>query len=307
MNRIFLAIICAGLFSANVMAAPAVAKTQQQVVQTAGGSDRDAAVPVDNETKLVVFNYDNNLVYNIQTQEGMMTHLELAPGEKVQGFYLSDSARWKHLVSQDKTRVFIKPTLPGLFNAATMVTTQRVYELTFRSGKPGEHWYQRVRWSINEFDMEAGSGAVGGVSEFARAPKLSKGSSDPAAMPSDAELALMGMPSLSGPSFGGSSSGNPKVQPDKLNFGYVIEGDASFRPLSVFDDGKFTWVQMSDSPALPALFLINEKGEMEIVNYTVHGKYLMVSQLVPGLLLRLGESEVKVSRKPECTSWWCRK
>lgn len=261
------------------------------VVQTAG--DKDAAPPIDNETRLVVFNYDSNLVYNILTREGMMTHLELAEGEKVQGFYLSDSARWKHLISKDQSRVFIKPTQPGLFNSATMVTTARVYELTFSSGTtPKSPWYQRVRWSINDFDK---SGATfDGVSEFARSPRLA----GVGGIPGDDLAIALG-------SSGAAAGGGPVVSPDKLNFGYVIEGSASFRPVSVFDDGKFTWVQMSESPSLPAMFMVNEKGGMEIVNYTVHGRYLMISQLVPGLLMRLGEDEVRVVRKPKCSGFWC--
>lgn len=267
------------------------------VVQTAG--DKDAAAPLDGETRLVVFNYDANLTYNILTREGMMTHLELGEGERIQGFYLSDSNRWKHLVSKDQGRVFIKPTQPGLFNSATMVTNQRVYELTFVSSEASDKpknktpWYQRVRWSVSDFDRD--SGAFEGVSDFAKAPR--------AASPMAPSASLD--PAMQQASPTALGAGGPRVSPDKLNFGYAIEGTAPFRPVSVFDDGKFTWVQMSESPTLPAMFLTNEKSGLEIVNYTVHGRYLMVSQLVPGLLLRLGDAEIRITRKASCTGFWC--
>jgi type IV secretory pathway VirB9-like protein len=292
----YASIAVAACFLAGGLAAgiPAHAKGAGAVVKSAGG-DKDAAPPVDNDTRLVVFSFDRNLVYNILTREGMMTHLELSDGEKIQGFYLSDSNRWKHLVSKDQTRVFIKPTQAGLFNSATMVTNQRVYELTFNAGiGPKDQWYQRVRWNISDFEKD-GASSYEGVSEYARAPRLPRNRADN--FDADMNMAPM-MPAA-------DVSGMTKVSPDKLNFGYVVTGTSSFRPISVFDDGKATWVQMGDSPTLPALFLVNEKGGMEIVNYTVHGRYLKISQVVPGLLFRLGDEEVRVSRKPACTGFWC--
>lgn len=260
--------------------------------------DKDYAVPADEKTRLVVFSYDGNLVYKIPTQDGMMTHLELRPGEKVKGFYLSDSTRWKHVVSKDEARIFIKPTLPGLFNAATLVTNERVYELTFTSGGIGEPWYQRVRWDVNQFDLATGEGVFESSSENTRSG-VRGGYSGLAVMP-EMDLAAVN-------SSGAQVGGLPKISPDRLNFGYVIEGDASFKPLSVFDDGKFTWMHMSGSPSLPALFLLSEAGAVELVNYTVHGNYLMVSQVATGFVLKLADKEVRIVKKSECTGFWCRK
>lgn len=260
--------------------------------------DPDEARPVNGDTRLVVFNYDTNLVYNILTQDGMMTHIELAPGERVQGFYLSDATRWKHLVSQDKSRVFIKPSMPGVENSATMVTTARVYELRFKSGVVGEPWYQRVRWAGVDIEFP-GAATFEGVSEFARSPGRS-------AVPTIMQIEPAGAISA------GMTSGRgavPTVQADKLNFGYDISGSASFRPVMVFDDGKFTWIQLNENPSMPALFMANERGGLEIVNYTVHGNYLMISQVVPGIVLRLGNEEVKITRKGQskCVGFWCSK
>lgn len=267
------------------------AKAATQVQQK---KDQDEAQPVKGDTRLVVFNYDANLVYNILTQDGMMTHIELAPGETIQGFYLSDSTRWKHLVSKDKSRVFIKPSMPHIDNSATMVTTSRVYELRFRSGATGEPWYQRVRWAGVDIEFP-GAGVFEGVSEFAKNPPIERGALPAMRFESAAEFST----SRAHP------AGSVPVQAEKLNFAYTIEGDASFRPHMVFDDGTFTWIQMGDGPTLPALFMVNEKGGLEIVNYTVHGRFLKISQLVPGVVLRLDDKEVRIGRKKQCSGWWC--
>lgn len=299
-----ISVLIAAALSAGFSASAVAASKPGMVVQSATAT-KDNASPVDETSRLAVFNYDDNLVYNILTQEGVMTHIELPVGETVQGFYISGDPRWKSLVTQDKTRVFIKPTLPGLFNAATLVTSSRVFELTFSSGRAGEPWYQRVRWAISDFNSDAtksGTVSFDGVSDFSRSSSnrssRSGASLDFSNTDFDTEFDAPVKSSR-------SSRGGPRISPEKLNFGYEISGGASFKPISVFDDGKFTWIQMSESPTLPALFMKNEAGEMEIVNYTVHGGYLMVSQLVPGLVLRLANEEVTVSRKSACSGFWC--
>ncbi len=81
---------------------------------------------------------------------------------------------------------------------------------------------------------------------------------------------------------------------ERLRFSYAIEGDAPFRPQMVFDDGKFTWIRLAPNvQELPALFVLSGE-EVELVNYTQRGDYLLINRLVPGLLLKLGKAEVKV-------------
>lgn len=267
-----------------MMASPAMALKPAAEPQR----DTDAARPLAQDTRLVLFNYDPNLTYNVLTRDGLFTHIELRPGEKIQGFYLSDTSRWKHHISSNRERVFIKPTMPGLFNSATMVTDRRVYEITLRSAKEGDPWYQRVRWNIADEDGVSISEASGVYEEAApvRGALPSNIRDDPSAAAAFA------------------SAGSPSVRPDALNFGYNIEGEASFRPRMVFDDGRFTWIQLSSQQDLPALFSINKSGLAEVVDYTVHGNYLLVSRLVDGLLMKIGAQEVHVKRVEKCNSWF---
>jgi len=264
--------------------------------------ESDVASVASASTRLVVFTYDGNLTYKILAKDQLFTHLELRPGEKVQGFYLSDTNRWKHHVSGDRERLFVKPTLPGLFTSGTLVTNRRAYELVFSSGPAtgDAPWYQRVRWSIADegrVPYEEATGVYeGGLLADSSAKHVGKD------MGVERRLGSL----LS--TFGGAdsvSSGAPLVQPDKLNFGYAIEGDAEFRPKAVFDDGKFTWVQITGSQSLPALFELHENGSAEVVNYVVHGDYILVSRLMNGILLKLGAKEVRVVRKPSCHGFWC--
>ncbi|MCZ2112722.1 MAG: TrbG/VirB9 family P-type conjugative transfer protein [Anaerolineae bacterium] len=249
--------------------------------------EKSAARPVSQDTRLVLFNYDPNLTYTIHARDGLFTHIELPAGEKIQGFYISDTVRWKHHIAQNRERLFLKASASGLFNSATLVTNRRTYEITLRSGKEGDPWFQRVRWSVPDDDVP---GSASGV--FEPAEMLSAGAGMPA------NLSQAAMP-LNFPS--AISAGAPAVKPESLNFGYVIKGEAPFRPRMVFDDGKFTWLQLGTQQDLPAVFALTADDKAEVVDFTVHGQYLLVSRLVDGLLLKIGEQEVRISRGRKCS------
>ena len=88
------------------------------------------------------------------------------------------------------------------------------------------------------------------------------------------------------------------IDPQKLRFTYELSGDAPFKPTSVFDDGKFTWIRMpADLVELPALFAASEDQELAIVNYIIKGEYMLAQRLMDTGVLRLGKQEVRFTRK----------
>ncbi len=153
--------------------------------------------------------------------------------------------------------LFIKPIKPELFTAGTLVTDRRVYQLVFRSTTLQGHWMQKVSW--REASTPQTTAPVGAV--------------------------------------GAESGKGPDVLPPATRHcDYDIEGEADFRPLSVCDDGRFTWIQMSSPQALPALFRVDDK-EAVLVNYIIQGNYFMVQRLMPEILLKLGNAEVRITRR----------
>lgn len=129
-------------------------------------------------------------------------------------------------------------------------------------------WYQKVRWNIPE-----AKGPQGHFEEYGNdgAPAVVKADGPP-------------------------------------NFEYDIDGGADFRPVSVYDNGKFTrFVLPKSAQELPALFSLNANGDPEVVNYTVQGNALQVNRLMHGALLKLGKEEVRVynrAMRPEKKSWF---
>lgn len=283
----YLALACAVAFVPSAALASSSSKAKAP-------ASLDDASPVNPKTRLVVFNYDPNLSYQIVGLDGVYTHIDLRPGEVVQGLYLSDTTRWRHHVAANKERIFLKPTAPGLFNTATLVTNKRVYELTFTSVSADAPWYQRVRWSIPDESAVPLDQATGVFEE-----------KDPAAGAKNADRALIDALAAMNGAGAGASPAAGRVAPDKLNFSYKIEGDAAFKPRVVFDDGKFTWIQVSGHQDMPAVFSINKSGTHEVINYTVNGDYIVITRVLDGLLLKLGSDEVRVLRNANCGLFGC--
>jgi type IV secretion system protein VirB9 len=92
----------------------------------------------------------------------------------------------------------------------------------------------------------------------------------------------------------------PGIDVDALNFRYRLDGDrAPWRPVRAFDDGRQVFIELPvgiSQGDLPPLFILGAKGEGELVNYRLRGRYLVVDRLFAGAELRLtsGKSEKRV-------------
>ena len=90
---------------------------------------------------------------------------------------------------------------------------------------------------------------------------------------------------------------------ESLHFNYAITGDdPAWRPLRAFDDGRQTFVEFPASIAVgeaPPLFVIGDKGDAQLVNYRMSGRFYVVDRLFGTAELRLGgkkQSIVRITR-----------
>lgn len=61
--------------------------------------------------------------------------------------------------------------------------------------------------------------------------------------------------------------------------------------MRVFDDGRQIFIEFGDGIAtrdMPPLFATGEKGQAELLNYRVHGRFMIVDRLFERGELRLG-------------------
>ena len=98
----------------------------------------------------------------------------------------------------------------------------------------------------------------------------------------------------------------PPPPPPVLNYGYEITPPwrkaPVWTPVSVWDDGKKTWIAFSSNVAaadMPPLFVRTGEG-LELVNYRAEGQTYVVDRLFDRAELRLGQKKpitVRIDRK----------
>ncbi len=87
---------------------------------------------------------------------------------------------------------------------------------------------------------------------------------------------------------------------DSMYFNYRLKGDDGIRPVRVFDDGKKTYIQISQAAKnreTPVLVVIGSDGKQEMVNYRVKDDMYIVDRLFEKAELILGSG--KKARKVE--------
>lgn len=77
------------------------------------------------------------------------------------------------------------------------------------------------------------------------------------------------------------------LQPKVVNTAYRFSGSPQLVPVHIFDDGQFTYFELSHQGIVPAIFAVDEKnGKESTVNTRRQGKYLVVLRIAPQFTLR---------------------
>lgn len=230
------------------------------------------ATPLSGDSRLVQFEYDPDQTYLILGRPRSVTHVEFAPDEKIVTVAAGDSKNWELTPTANKRHLFIKPTYDQTETSMTVLTDKRSYQFVLRSTSGGAKWYQRVTWRRDQTMMLD----VPPAEEDKPAQNLER-RQDP----------------------------SETFSPEKLNFGFSITGEAEFKPLSVFDDGRFTWIKLPAAiQEMPALFALVDGSDFQLVNYVVKGEYIVAQKVITSGVLKLGKAEVRFARKPASKNFW---
>lgn len=212
-------------------------------------------------------------LYQLYAAPGQITDIALQEGEQLVGpgpVAAGDTVRWiigdtiSGSGSAQRVHILIKPTRTGLVTNLVINTDRRTYHLELRSTP--QTYMASVSWTYPQDAL---------IARAVRSP--------------DAAIAAPAMPS---------------IDIDALNFRYRIEGDRpSWRPLRAFDDGRQVLVELPSSIGgsdLPPLFITGDTGELELANYRVRGRFLVIDRLFNSAELRLGvgksEKHVRILR-----------
>jgi len=225
------------------------------------------ATPAPKENRIVTYNYSPDIIFRLLTLPELHTHIQLAEDEGViETPVVGDSTQWR--VSGGPRNLYVKPLRFDLETSMTLVTNKRTYQIQLVSGHSASgDAYQKVSFLYPDRDLEI---------------KLRK---DAEAGAAEAEKVRLADQVIA-----------PNIDPTSLDFGFDIEGKASFRPTAVYTNGKFTFLVMPDTQDSPAVFLLDEQNNPSLINYQVKGRMIVVERAAQRLLLKLGTVEVHVTK-----------
>lgn len=229
------------------------------------GAANDAARVQPDRTGFVnaiqLYPFTKGALYQVYARPGQVTDIALQPGERLVGpgpVASGDTVRWmigdtvSGTGATEQVHILVKPTRPDIATNLVINTDRRTYHLELRANP--SVYMASVSWTYPEDELIALRRAH---AEAERAAPIAVGM----------DLA-------------------------SLDFRYRIEGDKpAWRPLRAFDDGTRVFIEFPESIAqgeLPPLFVLGARGEAELVNYRVSGRYMIVDRLFAAAELRLG-------------------
>lgn len=246
------------------LAIPATAAENRDPRQSVGRANDAARVQPERATFLNAiqkYAWAEGALFQVYAAPGQVTDIVLQEGEELVGpgpVAAGDTVRWiiGDTVSGSgagrRVHILVKPTRPDIMTNIVINTSRRTYHIELRA--TAATYMASVSWSYPEAELIA-----------LRTAEAERERAAPVA----ARLDLAA-----------------------LNFRYRLSGDKPrWRPVRVFDDGQQTFVEFGDAIAtdeMPPLFSTGAKGEAELLNYRVQGRYMIVDRLIERGELRMG-------------------
>ena len=190
------------------------------------------------------------------------TQITFGKNEYIENVQNGDLGAWTASISKDiPNMMFVKPTVYNSNTNMTVVTNKHTYYFHLRSNAQGANSQKNATYAIHFIYPGAQQNKVERSIAWRERQK-------------QAEL---------------SAARNPS----DYNWNYSFHGDRRIVPMHVFDDGKFTYLQLQPGQPVPAVFAVmSRNGKESVVNYRQDGRYLVVQQIAPQFTLRLGHDQV---------------
>jgi len=238
---------------------------ERQAVKMAQDWDHSSPGPIQAGGKLM-FSYGAGIP-TVVSAPNQISDIELQAGESVNEVVLGDSARWVcDIIKGGNTpHIVIKPLDAGLSTSAVITTDRRAYFVNLVSQRSGHTPHVAFLYP-----------------ETMRLQAQKKAEAD--AKEKTWKTADAG--------------GEPKDL-SQLNFAYEIKGNAAWKPVQVFDDGKQMFlrlppvVQSGDAPVL----LARNGGQDTMVNFRMRNLTMVVDGVFPEtyLLSGVGSKQERVT------------
>ena len=268
MTRSFplLAAVAVSPFIAAIITLPASAQIQSNAVANANRNATVEPVVQGFVNAVQVFPFAEGALYHVITAPERVTDIALQPGETLVSVASGDTARWiigdttSGSGAEKRTHILAKPFSSGLSTNLVITTDRRTYHLTLSSTEKTA--MAALSWTYPQDALLAVKRAA---AETAAAQPIAAG-----------------------------------ITVEELHFNYVLTGDRpAWRPIRAFDDGRQTFVEFPATLSVgeaPPIFLLDPKGEAQLVNYRVKGRFYIVDRIFDVAELRLGTKRQEVVR-----------
>lgn len=198
------------------------------------------------------FKYNSNKIYKVYCRPGFLTDIQVKSG--IEAFVLGDTVRW--ISAKVGTNIFVKPAENHIATSATLITQNRTYQFMLVASK--SKYYQLVKF----------------------------------ALPANMVLFKAKRETTKVARTGNIKNKRLLAQVlNKMNFNFISSGNKSLKPVQVFAYNGFTYLQMPKKLQSEPVFFIVRNGRLELVNYVVRGKYIIVERLFNKGVLKLGKKE----------------
>ncbi|MEQ1756532.1 MAG: P-type conjugative transfer protein TrbG [Micropepsaceae bacterium] len=221
-----------------------------------------------------VYPFTTGALYRLYAAPEKVSDIALEPGEKLIAVSAGDTLRWivgdttSGAGDSAQVHILVKPTTTDLKTNVVISTNRRVYHLELESTE--RTYMAAVSWRYP-------------VDQLIALRRNNDEAVEVAAQIIDQGVAL-----------------------EQLRFRYEISGDRpAWRPVRAFDDTHKVYIEFPariDQGEAPPLFVVGPRGDAELVNYRVRGRYYIVDRLFAAAELRLGadpQAIVRISRTDE--------
>ncbi|MCW8452964.1 P-type conjugative transfer protein VirB9 [Fluoribacter dumoffii] len=217
--------------------------------------------PLTQDARIKEVIYRENDVVPVHGIPFTTTQIQFADKEEILDIEGGDTTAWMVTYHPELSNiVFVKPTQFGSNTNMTVVTNKHAYYFHLLSSK----------------NLSAGSKLPTYALKFAYAENKPK------------------------PITTQRNTSKVATKPKVINTAYRFSGSPQLVPKHVFDDGKFTYFELTNNGAVPAIFAVDDSsGKESTVNTRREGKYIVVQRLAPQFTLRQGRITTSVFNAQE--------
>lgn len=255
-----------------------------------------------NDARIRVVNFKPNDVTVVRVQRGVATRIMLERDERIEIPVVglsSDCARetdeWCISAILGSNQIFVRPRDNSIRNNMELHTNKRDYSFVFQVVADGVSRGKRVDPDepflrvIFDYQPVKLASASSEADRSAAVEALLRRVDISASRP---------VPQIVDPDFGMSPAQRLKAEGIQVrNTNYtkqVLPKGEDAEPMTVFDDGRFTYFEFPGSREIPAVFAHGSDGEPTRVNWHMNGNFIVVQRTARKFTLRLGEAVVGI-------------